>query len=148
MHLFYLVALVYFTLWGSLLKTDAFDLVMQEITPSNLLMISAILILYYLHLSSAPLHVWNDWHKSHFGSISQVDGSTVSKQGLRFVFTDGSRIIFRLSVHLLLRFLKIYKICWRLIYNNLIKYALVGNRICWSYYPPLHRTIWIWYLKA
>lgn len=26
-----------------------------------------------------------------------VDGSVASKQGLRFVFTDGSRIIFRLS---------------------------------------------------
>lgn len=28
----------------------------------------------------------------------QVDGSVVSKQGVRFVFTDGSRIIYRLSV--------------------------------------------------
>ncbi len=26
-----------------------------------------------------------------------IDGSIASKQGLRFVFTDGSRIIFRLS---------------------------------------------------
>uniref|UniRef100_A0A0D9XIC3 phosphoglucomutase (alpha-D-glucose-1,6-bisphosphate-dependent) n=1 Tax=Leersia perrieri TaxID=77586 RepID=A0A0D9XIC3_9ORYZ len=29
--------------------------------------------------------------------LRDVDGSAVSKQGLRFVFTDGSRIIFRLS---------------------------------------------------
>lgn len=28
----------------------------------------------------------------------QVDGSVASKQGVRFVFTDGSRIIYRLSV--------------------------------------------------
>jgi phosphoglucomutase len=34
-----------------------------------------------------------------FSYTDPVDGSTVSKQGLRFVFTDGSRIIFRLSVH-------------------------------------------------
>jgi phosphoglucomutase len=32
-----------------------------------------------------------------FSYTDPVDGSTVSKQGLRFVFTDGSRIIFRLS---------------------------------------------------
>jgi hypothetical protein len=35
-------------LYGSLLETDAFYVVMQEITPLNLLMISATLILYYL----------------------------------------------------------------------------------------------------
>lgn len=33
-----------------------------------------------------------------FYAILQVDGSVVTKQGVRFVFTDGSRIIFRLSV--------------------------------------------------
>lgn len=33
-----------------------------------------------------------------FHMIAQVDGSEVSKQGVRFVFSDGSRIIFRLSV--------------------------------------------------
>ena len=33
-----------------------------------------------------------------FSKILKVDGSVVSKQGVRFVFTDGSRIIFRLSV--------------------------------------------------
>ncbi|BDA44970.1 Phosphoglucomutase, chloroplastic [Coccomyxa sp. Obi] len=32
-----------------------------------------------------------------FSYTDPVDGSVVSKQGLRFVFTDGSRIIFRLS---------------------------------------------------
>ncbi|KAG8095415.1 hypothetical protein GUJ93_ZPchr0012g18855 [Zizania palustris] len=32
-----------------------------------------------------------------FSYTDPVDGSTVSKQGLRFVFSDGSRIIFRLS---------------------------------------------------
>ncbi|GAA0183602.1 mutase [Lithospermum erythrorhizon] len=32
-----------------------------------------------------------------FTYIDPVDGSVVSKQGVRFVFTDGSRIIFRLS---------------------------------------------------
>uniref|UniRef100_A0A0E0M660 Uncharacterized protein n=1 Tax=Oryza punctata TaxID=4537 RepID=A0A0E0M660_ORYPU len=32
-----------------------------------------------------------------FSYTDPVDGSTVSKQGLRFVFTDGSRMIFRLS---------------------------------------------------
>ncbi|CAL4941355.1 unnamed protein product [Urochloa decumbens] len=32
-----------------------------------------------------------------FSYTDPVDGSTVSKQGLRFVFTDGSRIVFRLS---------------------------------------------------
>ena len=31
-------------------------------------------------------------------TLSQVDGSVAAKQGVRFVFTDGSRIIFRLSV--------------------------------------------------
>ncbi|KAL6526944.1 hypothetical protein OROGR_016034 [Orobanche gracilis] len=29
---------------------------------------------------------------------SRVNGSVVSKQDIRFVFTDGSRIVFRLSV--------------------------------------------------
>ena len=42
----------------------------------------------------------------------QVDGSVVSKQGVRFVFTDGSRIIYRLSVSdiclLVQRFLKFF----------------------------------------
>ncbi|KAL0382318.1 UNVERIFIED_CONTAM: Phosphoglucomutase, chloroplastic [Sesamum calycinum] len=33
-----------------------------------------------------------------FNYTDPVDGSVVSKQGVRFVFTDGSRIIFRLSV--------------------------------------------------
>jgi phosphoglucomutase len=32
-----------------------------------------------------------------FSYTDPVDGSVASKQGLRFVFTDGSRIIFRLS---------------------------------------------------
>ena len=32
-----------------------------------------------------------------FSYTDPVDGSVVSKQGLRFVFIDGSRIIFRLS---------------------------------------------------
>ena len=32
-----------------------------------------------------------------FRFTDPVDGSVASKQGLRFVFTDGSRIIFRLS---------------------------------------------------
>ncbi|KAM0876292.1 hypothetical protein ACQ4PT_036261 [Festuca glaucescens] len=32
-----------------------------------------------------------------FSYTDPVDGSSVSKQGLRFVFSDGSRIIFRLS---------------------------------------------------
>merc|ERR1712087_970601 len=32
-----------------------------------------------------------------FEYTDPVDGSVASKQGLRFVFTDGSRIIFRLS---------------------------------------------------
>ena len=32
-----------------------------------------------------------------FSYTDPVDGSTAAKQGLRFVFTDGSRIIFRLS---------------------------------------------------
>ena len=32
-----------------------------------------------------------------FSFTDPVDGSVASKQGLRFVFTDGSRIIFRLS---------------------------------------------------
>lgn len=32
-----------------------------------------------------------------FGYTDPIDGSVASKQGLRFVFTDGSRIIFRLS---------------------------------------------------
>lgn len=48
---------IFYFVKGSFLKTDAFDLMMQEITPSNLLMISAILILYGLLLSSTPLHV-------------------------------------------------------------------------------------------
>ena len=32
-----------------------------------------------------------------FEYTDPIDGSVASKQGLRFVFTDGSRIIFRLS---------------------------------------------------
>lgn len=32
-----------------------------------------------------------------FSFTDPVDGSVASKQGLRFVFTDGSRMIFRLS---------------------------------------------------
>ena len=32
-----------------------------------------------------------------FEYMDPVDGSTASKQGLRFIFEDGSRIIFRLS---------------------------------------------------
>ena len=32
-----------------------------------------------------------------FAYTDPVDGSKAAKQGLRFVFTDGSRIIFRLS---------------------------------------------------
>lgn len=32
-----------------------------------------------------------------FSFTDPVDGSVASKQGLRFVFTDGSRIVFRLS---------------------------------------------------
>ncbi|MCI09609.1 phosphoglucomutase chloroplastic-like, partial [Trifolium medium] len=32
-----------------------------------------------------------------FTYTDPVDGSVVSKQGVRFVFTDGSRIIYRLS---------------------------------------------------
>ena len=32
-----------------------------------------------------------------FSYTDPVDGSVASKQGLRFVFSDGSRIIFRLS---------------------------------------------------
>lgn len=30
--------------------------------------------------------------------VVQVDGSVAAKQGIRFVFSDGSRIIFRISV--------------------------------------------------
>jgi phosphoglucomutase len=30
--------------------------------------------------------------------VVQVDGSVAAKQGIRFVFQDGSRIIFRISV--------------------------------------------------
>lgn len=32
------------------------------------------------------------------GAWVQVDGSVAAKQGIRFVFQDGSRIIFRISV--------------------------------------------------
>lgn len=32
-----------------------------------------------------------------FSYTDPIDGSVASKQGLRFVFSDGSRIIFRLS---------------------------------------------------
>lgn len=32
-----------------------------------------------------------------FSYTDPIDGSVAAKQGLRFVFTDGSRIIFRLS---------------------------------------------------
>merc|ERR1711967_210333 len=32
-----------------------------------------------------------------FEYTDPIDGSVASKQGLRFVFTDGSRVIFRLS---------------------------------------------------
>ena len=38
-------------------------------------------------------------------AIVQVDGSVASKQGVRFVFTDGSRIIYRLSVIIFSSFL-------------------------------------------
>lgn len=34
--------------------------------------------------------------------LLQVDGSVATKQGIRFIFTDGSRIIFRLSVSTIL----------------------------------------------
>lgn len=86
---------------------------MQEIIPFNLRMISATLILYtaFSFASLLCVHVMIVMN-SRFLSILQVDGSTVSKQGLRFVFTDGSRIIFRLSVqasHLL--YLKRELIC-------------------------------------
>lgn len=38
------------------------------------------------------LHLADD-----FNYTDPVDGSVASKQGVRFIFTDGSRIIFRLS---------------------------------------------------
>ena len=36
--------------------------------------------------------------ESGCGGGVQVDGSVAAKQGIRFVFQDGSRIIFRISV--------------------------------------------------
>uniref|UniRef100_A0A0A9D5P9 Uncharacterized protein n=1 Tax=Arundo donax TaxID=35708 RepID=A0A0A9D5P9_ARUDO len=68
----------------------------METPPCNLQMISATLTLYSPPPSLCCLCEIVG-KNSHFPSILQVDGSTVSKQGLRFVFTDGSRIIFRLS---------------------------------------------------
>ncbi|TKV93753.1 hypothetical protein SEVIR_9G246550v4 [Setaria viridis] len=50
--------------------------------------------------SSKPGEKYGDYtlqFADDFSYTDPVDGSTVSKQGLRFVFTDGSRIIFRLS---------------------------------------------------
>ncbi|GJN20521.1 hypothetical protein PR202_gb07910 [Eleusine coracana subsp. coracana] len=50
--------------------------------------------------NSKPGHKYGNYtlqFADDFSYTDPVDGSTVSKQGLRFVFTDGSRIIFRLS---------------------------------------------------
>jgi phosphoglucomutase len=43
------------------------------------------------------LHLADD-----FMYTDPVDGSVATKQGIRFIFTDGSRIIFRLSVSTIL----------------------------------------------
>ena len=64
----------------------------------------------HLHWPSKPLHMFPLAKfmtlylisiVSYLLQFHQVDGSIASKQGLRFVFKDGSRIIFRLSVCLL-----------------------------------------------
>lgn len=59
--------------------------------------------LYILNnfLENAFLYIQNTLSYGVFCCF-QVDGSTVHKQGVRFVFADGSRIIFRLSVSIYL----------------------------------------------
>lgn len=82
---------------------------LQETTPCSLRMTSPTPILLvepYWKLILSFLMQWTSLYFSstvHVGNadlfiLPQVDGSVVTKQGIRFVFTDGSRIIFRLSV--------------------------------------------------
>ena len=54
--------------------------------------------IFYIQGQAIMIHIFITivWFQSNFNV--QVDGSVVTKQGVRFVFTDGSRIIYRLSV--------------------------------------------------
>jgi hypothetical protein len=76
---------------------------------------------------------WN--HNSNFDYLNvQVDGSVVSKQGVRFVFTDGSRIIYRLSVSeiYLFRHCPFQRLFVKLNITWLpTMFCFIGNGFCW-----------------
>lgn len=83
---------------------------------------------------------------------NQVDGSVASKQGLRFVFTDGSRIIYRLSVMKILIIILRNIVSWR---NGLSSWYsecntsfLTGHWIGRCNHPNIYRTVRAWCVQA